>query len=164
MTPPGSDAQPTGARPAKHSARRPAPEPWVRLRLADGWLPVCPIADLLPGRGVAALLPDGRQAAVFTDRAGRLYGIDNHDPFTGAAVLSRGLTGTHRGRPYVSSPLLRQRFDLITGECLEDDSVRVATYELAARPLDARETSDGCDTSTARRASSGRAGEAGGED
>ncbi len=104
----------------------------VRLQLDAGWLTVCDLSTLLPGRGVAALLPDGRQAALFRDRSGRLYGIDNRDPFTGAAVLSRGLTGTHRGRPFVASPLLKQRFDLVSGQCLDDEGVRVTAYEVRA--------------------------------
>ncbi|POX64104.1 nitrite reductase (NAD(P)H) small subunit [Streptomyces sp. Ru62] len=104
----------------------------VQLQLADGWFTVCDLSLLVPGRGVAALLPDGRQVALFRDRADRLYAVDNRDPFTGAAVLSRGLTGTHQGRPFVASPLLKQRFDLVTGECLDDDSVRVSAYEVRA--------------------------------
>ncbi|AVZ72905.1 nitrite reductase (NAD(P)H) small subunit [Streptomyces lunaelactis] len=101
----------------------------VQLRLEDVWFTVCEAARLTPGRGVAALLPDGRQAAVFADRAGRTYAIDNRDPFTGAYVLSRGLIGSAPdGRPYVASPLLKQRFDLETGLCLDDESVSVATY------------------------------------
>ncbi|MET9965792.1 nitrite reductase small subunit NirD [Streptomyces sp. NPDC006356] len=104
----------------------------VELQLENGWFTVCELARLLPGRGVAALLPDGRQAALFRDRSGKLYAIDNRDPFGGAAVLSRGLTGTHQGRPFVASPLLKQRFDLETGVCLDDESVRVATYEVRA--------------------------------
>jgi nitrite reductase (NADH) small subunit len=108
----------------------------IQLRLdnsADGddsWFTVCDLSLLLPGRGVAALLPDGRQAAVFRDRAGALYAIDNRDPIGGAAVLSRGLTGTHQGRPYVASPLLKQRFDLETGRCLDDETVAVTAYEV----------------------------------
>ncbi|CAL9416642.1 Nitrite reductase (NADH) small subunit [Streptomyces sp. enrichment culture] len=102
----------------------------VRLRLADGWFTACGPDALLPGRGVAVLLPDGRQAALFRDRTGTLYAIDNRDPFTGAAVLSRGLMGTHRGRPFVASPLLKQRFDLATGQCLDDEAVRVTAYEV----------------------------------
>ncbi|MEV6170306.1 nitrite reductase small subunit NirD [Streptomyces sp. NPDC051954] len=100
----------------------------VQLSLDDSWFTVCDLNVLLPGRGVAALLPDGRQAALFRDRAGNLYAIDNRDPFTGAAVLSRGLTGTHKGRPFVASPLLKQRFDLESGQCLDDEAVRVGTY------------------------------------
>ncbi|WFB86468.1 MULTISPECIES: nitrite reductase small subunit NirD [Streptomyces] len=104
----------------------------VQLRLTDAWFTACDLGALLPGRGVAALLPDGGQVALFRGRDGELYAIDNRDPFTGAAVLSRGLTGTHRGRPFVASPLLKQRFDLTTGECLDDEAVRVTTYEVKA--------------------------------
>ncbi|KUN28833.1 nitrite reductase small subunit [Streptomyces antibioticus] len=104
----------------------------VQLQLDDSWFTVCDLNVLLPGRGVAALLPDGRQVALFRDRAGRLYAIDNRDPFGGAAVLSRGLTGSFQGRPFVASPLLKQRFDLETGECLDDETVRITTYEVRA--------------------------------
>ena len=105
----------------------------IELRIdEDTWFPVCDMSTLTPGRGVAALLPDGRQVALFRDRSGRLFGIDNRDPFGGAAVLSRGLTGNHQGRPFVASPLLKQRFDLETGQCLDDETVRVAAYEVRA--------------------------------
>ncbi|MEU0220666.1 nitrite reductase (NADH) small subunit [Streptomyces sp. Ag82_O1-12] len=102
----------------------------IELALDDDWFTVCDLTALLPGRGVAALLPDGRQAAIFRDRSGDLFAIDNRDPFTGAAVLSRGLTGTHQGRPFVASPLLKQRFDLTSGECLDDETVRVTAYKV----------------------------------
>ncbi|MFH0175873.1 nitrite reductase small subunit NirD [Streptomyces cacaoi] len=102
----------------------------VQLRLEEQWFTICDLGQLIPGRGVAALLPDGRQVALFRDRAGELYAVDNRDPFGGAAVLSRGLTGTHEGRSFVASPLLKQRFDLLSGECLDDDTVRIATYEV----------------------------------
>ncbi|MFI5528507.1 nitrite reductase small subunit NirD [Kitasatospora sp. NPDC051853] len=101
----------------------------VELRTADGWVPVCDRSRLTPGRGVAVLLPDGSQAAVFTDRQDRVFAIANRDPFTGAYVLSRGLLGsTPEGRVYVASPLLKQRFDLTTGECLDDDAVTVPVH------------------------------------
>ncbi|MFJ8537654.1 nitrite reductase small subunit NirD [Streptomyces sp. NPDC093591] len=102
----------------------------VQLKLEDDWFTVCDLSRLIPGRGVAALLPDGRQVALFRDRNGALYAIDNRDPFGGAAVLSRGLTGTHQGRPFVASPLLKQRFDLESGQCLDDEAVRIAAYEV----------------------------------
>ncbi|WP_406329774.1 nitrite reductase small subunit NirD [Streptomyces sp. NBC_00203] len=102
----------------------------LQLLLEEGWFTVCDLSLLTPGRGVAALLPDGRQVALFADRAGRTYAIDNRDPFSGAAVLSRGLTGTHQGRPFVASPLLKQRFDLESGRCLDDETVSVAVYEV----------------------------------
>ncbi|BBC36533.1 Nitrite reductase [NAD(P)H], small subunit [Streptomyces graminofaciens] len=104
----------------------------VQLLVNDDWFTVCDLNVLLPGRGVAALLPDGNQAALFLDRAGKLYAVDNRDPFGGAAVLSRGLTGSQQGRPFVASPLLKQRFDLESGQCLDDESVRIVTYEVRA--------------------------------
>jgi len=106
----------------------------VELLVDQRWFAVCDLTDLLPGRGVAALLPDGTQVAIFLDRAGRPYAIGNRDPFTGAYVLSRGLLGSADGRPFVASPLLKQRFDLETGQCLDDETVTVQAY--AARTAD----------------------------
>jgi len=102
--------------------------------LVDGeWFAVCDRDRLTSGRGIAALLPDGRQAALFADRSGRLYAVDNRDPFTGAYVLSRGLLGsTAEGRTYVASPLLKQRFDLASGECLDDGEVSLAAFAVRA--------------------------------
>ncbi|GAA1154826.1 nitrite reductase (NADH) small subunit [Kitasatospora gansuensis] len=101
----------------------------VELQTPEGWVAVCDRDRLTPGRGVAVLLPDGSQAAVFTDRQGTLYAVANRDPFTGAYVLSRGLLGsTAEGRVYVASPLLKQRFDLSTGECLDDPAVAIAVH------------------------------------
>ncbi|MEU4199227.1 nitrite reductase small subunit NirD [Streptomyces sp. NPDC045470] len=105
-------------------------EPHSGQRSDPTWFPVCDPSALVPGRGVAALLPDGGQVALFMDRAGRPYAIGNRDPFTGAYVLSRGLTGSVGGRPFVASPLLKQRFDLETGACLDDPAVSVPVYRV----------------------------------
>jgi nitrite reductase (NADH) small subunit len=105
----------------------------VEVRTDGGWAAVCALSDLTPGRGVAALLPDGRQIALFRDRSGRAYAVGNRDPFTGAYVLSRGLLGSAGGRPFVASPLLKQRFDLATGRCLDDGAVSVPAYAVRTR-------------------------------
>jgi nitrite reductase (NADH) small subunit len=102
----------------------------VQLLTVDGWLTVCDASALEPGRGVAALLPCGGQAALFRDSAGGLHAIGNVDPFTGAGVLAHGLLGSAAGRPYVASPLLKQRFDLVDGRCLDDDEVAVPAYRV----------------------------------
>ncbi|MER7112411.1 nitrite reductase small subunit NirD [Streptomyces sp. NPDC000229] len=107
----------------------------LELSHGDEWLPICDDSVLTPGRGMAALLPDGRQVALFRDRSGRLYAIGNRDPFTGAQVLSRGLIGSAAGRPFVASPLLKQRFDLETGRCLDDEEVSVAVFPVRTREL-----------------------------
>ncbi|MBO0609607.1 nitrite reductase small subunit NirD [Myceligenerans salitolerans] len=85
------------------------------------WHTVCPVDDLTPERGVAALL-DGVQVAVFLlaepyDGV-RLRAVQNLDPFSGAYVLSRGIVGTRGGVPTVASPVYKQVFSLVTGECL----------------------------------------------
>ncbi|MFC8723637.1 nitrite reductase small subunit NirD [Streptomyces bacillaris] len=100
----------------------------VHVAHAGGWVAVCATGVLSAGRGAAVLLPDGEQAALFMDRSGTVYAIGNRDPFTGAYVLSRGLLGSAAGRPFVASPLLKQRFDLATGACLDDDEVSVPVY------------------------------------
>ncbi|MEV3859558.1 nitrite reductase large subunit NirB [Streptomyces sp. NPDC050095] len=85
---------------------------------------------LEPGRGRPAVLPDGTEAALFKDVDGRVYAVDDRDPFSGAAVIANGIMGTRDGAPVVASPMHKQEFDLRTGECLDDPSVRLAVHEV----------------------------------
>lgn len=96
------------------------------------WTVVCRYDDLLPERGAAALV-GGQQVALFRTFDGGLYGIGNQDPFTGAFVLSRGIVGTRGDIPTVASPLHKQVFDLRTGICLDDESVRVGVFAVRER-------------------------------
>lgn len=91
------------------------------------WVDACPVTALVPGRGVAVLLPGGKQAALFLVPTGMIYALDNIDPYAGAAVMSRGLTGDRRGEPTVASPLLKHVFSLRTGAAL-DDATALTTY------------------------------------
>ncbi|GAA3447286.1 nitrite reductase small subunit NirD [Planomonospora venezuelensis] len=92
-----------------------------------GWTAVCAYTDLLPEQG-ACVLVDGRQIAVFRTFDGDLYATGNLDPFSGAYVLSRGIVGTRGAEPTVASPMHKQVFSLVTGECLDDPAVTVPTY------------------------------------
>jgi nitrite reductase (NADH) small subunit len=84
------------------------------------WIPVCRYSELIPGRGVAALLDaEGTQAAVFRTAADKLYAVGNRDPFTDAHVISRGLTGARDGIATIASPMLKHIFDLCTGACID---------------------------------------------
>ncbi|MFY7066392.1 nitrite reductase small subunit NirD [Nocardiopsis changdeensis] len=94
----------------------------------SAWTAACPSARLRPDDGVAVLLPGGRQAALFRTRTGELYAVDNIDPFTGAAVLSRGIVGDRAGEPTVASPLLKNVFSLRTGRSLDDPDVALDTW------------------------------------
>lgn len=89
---------------------------------------VCALADLIPDRGAAALLPDGDQVALFRTGAGEVFALSNIDPYSHAAVLSRGIVGDLRGVPVVASPMHKQHFELRTGECVEDRTVSVRVY------------------------------------
>jgi nitrite reductase (NADH) small subunit len=89
---------------------------------------ICAADRLIPGRGVAALLPDGRQVALFRTVDDEFFALSNIDPFSRAAVLSRGIIGDSDGVPVVASPMLKQRFDLQTGVCVDDDSVVIRAY------------------------------------
>lgn len=126
--------RPPGALNAKTKTKAPD-EVRVEVKCAGRWVGVCSMADLTPGRGVAAVLPDGQQIALFLDRAGQTHAVGNRDPFTGAYVLSRGLLGStgNDGRPFVASPLLKQRFDLATGRCLDDEEESVPVYATRRR-------------------------------
>ena len=96
----------------------------------DVWTTACPRSALLIGRGVAVLLPDGEQAALFLLADGTLAAVGNIDPFARAAVMSRGLVGDRRGEPTVASPLLKQVFSLVDGRCLDDESHALPVYDV----------------------------------
>lgn len=89
---------------------------------------VCRADELTPDRGVAALV-DGTQVAIFLLGDGEVLAIGNHDPFSGANVLSRGIVGSKGDTITVASPVYKQRFDLRTGRCLDDEQVSVPTYD-----------------------------------
>ncbi|MCQ4042698.1 nitrite reductase small subunit NirD [Streptantibioticus rubrisoli] len=91
----------------------------VEIDCGKRWTPVCEYGQLIPGRGVTALV-DGEQVAVFRDRAGALYAVGNTDPFSRASVISRGILGSRGDTPVVVSPMYKQAFDLRTGECLDE--------------------------------------------
>jgi nitrite reductase (NADH) small subunit len=93
-----------------------------------GWLNVCTLDRLQPGRGVAALV-GGVQVAVFRMADESLYALGNIDPFTGAAVISRGIVGDRGGVPTVASPVHKQAFSLADGVCLDDPGVTLPVFQ-----------------------------------
>ncbi|AWT25427.1 MULTISPECIES: nitrite reductase (NAD(P)H) small subunit [Corynebacterium] len=115
----------------------------------DRSVTVCLLDDLEDNLGAAVLLDDGTQVALFRipapgrRRAGRttgddsspgssdlptVYAVSNIDPYTGAAVISRGIVGEHHGECTVASPLLKQRFVLSDGRSLEDPDHHLETF------------------------------------
>lgn len=97
---------------------------------------LCGARDLVDYSGVVAL-HEGRQIALFYLPRGRdrqstpeVFGIANHDPFSRANVIGRGIIGDKGGELVVASPIYKQHFRLTDGVCLEDDSVRLETYDV----------------------------------
>jgi nitrite reductase (NADH) small subunit len=93
------------------------------------WVAVCRLDDIVPNSGVCALV-GARQVAVFRLDDDSVYAIDNHDPFSRANVLSRGIVGDVKGELVVASPVYKQHFSLTSGKCLEDPEVRVLVYRV----------------------------------
>ncbi len=92
------------------------------------WTTICPIDRILPNTGVCALV-NGKQIAVFRVGDGMdVYAINNYDPFSKAYVLSRGIVGDRNGIPKVASPIYKQNFSLLTGEYLDDSTVKLQTF------------------------------------
>ena len=91
------------------------------------WTAVCPLDDIVPNSGVCALI-GGQQVAVFRTDDDRVYALSNHDPFSNANVLSRGIVGDIKGELVVASPVYKQHFSLATGLCVEDAAVKVAVF------------------------------------
>lgn len=100
---------------------------------------ICHLNDIIPETGVCALI-DGKQIAIFRTKKDDLFALDNYDPFSQANVLSRGLiggttivneAGTDEEVLYVASPIYKQRFNLATGQCLDDSNVTLGAYKVA---------------------------------
>lgn len=109
------------------------------------WLDVCQLEDVLPNMGRCVLFAQGaknikgdkkagnsKQVAIFKiitlNGEQHLYAIDNYCPFSHTNTLSRGITGNIGEQIVVASPLYKQHFDLETGQCIEDENVRLTTY------------------------------------
>lgn len=92
------------------------------------WTAACRYDYLIPNRGVGVLLPDGAQAALFRLDDGSLHAVGNVDPFSGAAVMSRGIVGDRGGRATVQTPIKKQAFALDDGVCLDSPDVALPVY------------------------------------
>ena len=90
------------------------------------WTSVCALADILPGTGVCARV-ERQQVAIFLV-GDATHAIGNYDPGSGANVLSRGIVGDQGGEIVVASPIYKQHYSLITGQCLEEADLRVSVY------------------------------------
>lgn len=98
----------------------------------QNWTNICALQDLPCDAGVAALLhadsPEETQIALFRTSDDAVYAISNFDPFSEANVLARGILCSIGEQLAVASPVLKEHFDLSTGQCFEDENVSIATF------------------------------------
>ena len=100
----------------------------VDVRAAEtDWVSVCPVAELEPFWGEAALI-HGRQVAVFLLPDAVVRAVSNQDPVTMSFVMSRGIVGSRGDRATVASPLNKQVYDLETGECLSAEGPALSVF------------------------------------
>lgn len=97
----------------------------------QNWTSICAVDELPLNAGVAALLnadtPEETQVALFRT-SDTVYAVSNFDPFSEANVLARGILCSFGEQLAVASPVLKEHFDLATGQCFEDDSISIATF------------------------------------
>lgn len=91
------------------------------------WHAVCPLTELEPMWGEAALI-DGLQIALVRLTDDRVFAVDHWDPYAKANVMARGIVGSKGGRPTLASPIHKQVYDLKTGTCYSEDGLSLRTY------------------------------------
>lgn len=94
------------------------------------WIEVCNRDDLQADSGICALVENTQVAIFYMPKEDKIYAINNYDPFSKACVLSRGLIGDIKDIPMVSSPVYKQHFNLKTGQCFEDETISVESYQI----------------------------------
>lgn len=105
--------------------------------IADSqWLKACHVDDLVINSGVCVLLNEQAIALYAqTNYVGKdadatlnVFALSNIDPVTQASVLSRGLLGSTGDTLFVASPIYKERYNLETGECIDNDDLSVQSY------------------------------------
>jgi len=91
---------------------------------------ICALTDLIEDAGIAALIGDEQIALFYVKKTEQVFALSNYDPFSEANVLSRGIIGSIGDDLVVASPIYKQHFNLATGQCIEDESVSIASYSV----------------------------------
>ena len=92
------------------------------------WTAVCSQHDLVPDSGICALIEETQVALFYLKKEQSVFAIANHDPFSQANVLSRGLIGSKGDDLFVASPVYKQHFCLKTGRCLDDENTQIDAW------------------------------------
>jgi nitrite reductase (NADH) small subunit len=100
------------------------------MSTSNNWITVCSDTDLVTNSGVCALLNE-QQIAWFklkVDNDQQIFAVSNWDPIGKANVLYRGLLGSVKDAKVIISPLYKQRYCLESGQCLDNDAIKLIVY------------------------------------
>lgn len=96
------------------------------------WFTACSSDDLVTDSGVAVIIEDKQIALFFIpcqiENKNKVYAVDNFCPVSSANVISRGIVGDTAGEVVVASPIYKQHFSLINGQCIEDENFALNVY------------------------------------
>lgn len=112
----------------EHPLIRTEPVQRAPAEQSDGqWHRACKVDDLEPSWGEAALVRS-RQIALFLLSDGEIYAVSHSDPHTKSNVMARGIVGSRGNRPTIASPLHKEVYDLVTGECFTNSDLALETF------------------------------------
>ena len=101
----------------------------------EAWVDLGPVDDF-PIQTGTPVLYGGVQLAVFRYAENEWYSTQNMSPKRRAFVLAEGLLGSADGVPKIACPLHKNQYALTTGECLDDPSLQIMTFDV--RVIDGR--------------------------
>ncbi|CAM2790272.1 nitrite reductase (NAD(P)H) small subunit [Skermania piniformis] len=96
-------------------------------RAGVDWVTVCPLDQLIPGRGVAVRLSGGRKISLFRLDDGTLCAVGDVEPSV-RPISARAVAGACPGEPIVVAAVAT--FSLIDGRCLTDPTRSVPVYDV----------------------------------
>lgn len=97
--------------------------------IQEAWVDLGSVEDFPTGTGTPVLY-GGVQLAVFRYATNEWYATQNMSPKRRAFVLSEGLLGSADGVPKIACPLHKNQFALTTGECIDDPSLQIMTFNV----------------------------------
>lgn len=96
----------------------------------SNWHSICSASEIKNDLGICALIGQEQVAVFKLPGSEEFAAVQNFCPFAKANVLSRGIVGDLKGNLVIASPIYKQHFDLKTGQCLEDETVKLKVFEV----------------------------------
>ncbi len=94
------------------------------------WAYACRVSEVPENGGVCVKIGDQQIALFHFSRLHAWYATQNECPHRQQMALSRGMIGTQGEIPKVACPFHKKTFSLETGECLNDESCSIRTYQV----------------------------------